>query len=298
MQKQHDPMYKHSIELVSDSAIRYAKANNAKAIIEKYLQRLEKETPKKIQINEDNSIATAAKLELAENHNCDYHLVKYKSTYPAYEHLVMHELVHLDFFLQARLLEGGGRNKLFITSKEHKELFIRDNEQSLKKLEQLGYSDKVISDFISSLFDGLSQQIFNIPIDLFIEEFLFNEFPELKPYQFISLTKLLHEGITAVTKKEIVDLTPAQTLNASKIMNLVAAMHFKDLYGIDYTQNYKAAPLRLKWHSSFTSNFLMLKNARTPAAEYDLVEAWGKELNLDKYFELVDENEYRTKIKS
>src|SRR4030065_1191930 len=236
--KTHEPVYKHAIELINDNAIKYTKSNNAKAVIEKYLQRIEKESPKQIQIVEDNSIPTAAKIKLAENHDRDSHYIKYKANYPAYEHLVMHELVHLDFFLQARNAAGGGRNKLFITSKEHKELFIRDNEQPLKKLEQLGYSDKVISDFISSLFSGLSRQIFNAPIDLFIEEFLFNEFPELKSYQFLSLTKLLHEGVTAVTKNENVDLTPGQTLNASKIMNIVAAMHFKDLFGIDYAQNY------------------------------------------------------------
>ena len=158
----------------------------------------------------------------------------------------------------------------------------------------MAYSDKVISDFISSLFSGLSQQIFNAPIDLFIEEFLFTEFPELRPYQFLSLTKLLQEGITAVTKKEIVDLTPAQTLNASKIMNLVTAMHFKDLFGIDYTQNYKATSSQIQKATHLFNQYLAVKN-RQPASEYELVEAWGKELNLDKYFELIDENEYRAR---
>ena len=293
--KTHEPVYKHAVGLINESVIGYTKANNAKAVIEKYLQRIEKESPKKIQITEDDSIPTAAKIELAENHNRDSHYIKYKANYPAYEHLVMHELVHLDFFLQARNAAEGGKNKLFITRNDHKELFIRDNEQTLKKLEQLSYPDKVISDFISSLFSGLTQQIFNAPIDLFIEEFLFNEFPELKPHQFISLTKLLNEGITAVTKKEIVDLTPGQTLNASKIMNLVTAMHFKDLFGIDYTQNYKASASQTKKALQLYKQFLDVKAIRTPASEYNLVEAWSKELNLGKYFELVDENEYRTR---
>ncbi len=105
--KTHEPIHKHAVELINESVIGYTKVNNAKALIEKYLQRIEKESPKQIQIIEDNSIPTAAKLELAENHHRDNHLVKYKTNYPSYEHLVMHELVHLDYFLQARLLEGG-----------------------------------------------------------------------------------------------------------------------------------------------------------------------------------------------
>ena len=74
--KTHEPIYKHAIELIDESAIRYTKANSAKAVLEKYLQRIEKESPKQIQIIEDNSIPTPAKLELAENHNRDHHLSK------------------------------------------------------------------------------------------------------------------------------------------------------------------------------------------------------------------------------
>lgn len=105
----------------------------------------------------------------------------------------------------------------------------------------------------------------------------------------------MHEGVTAVTKKENVDLTPGQTLNASKIMNVVAAMHFKNLFGIDYTQNHKANASQTKIALQLYKQFLDIKAIRTPAYEYNLVEAWSKELNLDKYFELVDENEYRTR---
>lgn len=76
-------------------------------------------------------------------------------------------------------------------------------------------------------------------------------------------------------------------------MNIVAALHFNDLYGIDYTQNYKATPLQSKKAFQLYKQFLDVKDARTPASEYDLVQSWGKELNLDNYFELVDENEYR-----
>ena len=47
----------------------------------------------------------------------------------------------------------------------------------------------------------MNRQIFNSPIDLFIENFLYNEFTELRPYQFISLHNMLQEGLMAVTDK-------------------------------------------------------------------------------------------------
>ena len=293
--KTNEPIHIHSVELTFDCAKSYILNKNGKSIIEKHLLKLETESEKQIEIVEDNSIPTAAKFELAENYNRDKHIVRYKSSYPSYEHLVMHELTHLEFFIKARLLEGGGKNKLFTTTKEHKELFIRDNEKELQKLEQLGYTDNVISNFITSLFQGLSQQISNAPIDLFIEEFLFTEFPELKPFQFLSLMKLLDEGLNAVTKKEIVELTPQVTLNASKIMNIISAMHFRDLFGVDTIPNYKATSAQIRTSQKLYEQFLVMKQTRQPADEYNLIDRWAEELNLKKYYELVDESEYRKK---
>lgn len=57
---------------------------------------LERASGKPVQIEINDTIPTAAKIEFAENYDRDFHLVKYKSTYPAVEHLVMHELMHLD----------------------------------------------------------------------------------------------------------------------------------------------------------------------------------------------------------
>lgn len=103
-----EPIFNHSVNLALESAQEYIKENAGKILIEKYLQKLETESEKPVEVLEDNSIPTAAKIELAENHNRDKHVVRYKSNYPSYEHLVMHELTHLEFFIQARLLEGGG----------------------------------------------------------------------------------------------------------------------------------------------------------------------------------------------
>ena len=46
------------------------------------------------------------------------------------------------------------------------------------------------------------------PIDLFIEDFLFANYPELHPYQFLSLHQLVNEGKKAVTDKRAEKLTP------------------------------------------------------------------------------------------
>jgi len=142
---------------------------------------------------------------LAENYEREIHLVKYKPSYPAVEHLIMHELAHLDFVIEAR---KGELNQLFISTQNHKSEFIKGLEPTIKKFNKVGISEKSIVDYCSNLFEGVNRQIFNTPIDLFIENFLYNEFSELRPFQFISLYTILQEGLKAVTDKKIVELSP------------------------------------------------------------------------------------------
>jgi hypothetical protein len=83
--------------------------------------KLEFEGDRIIDILEDTNIQTAAKIEFSENYNRDIHILKYKPSYPAFEHLIMHELVHLDFVVQAR---KDDMNQLFISNQSHKSHFI------------------------------------------------------------------------------------------------------------------------------------------------------------------------------
>lgn len=56
---------------------------------------------------------------------------------------------------------------------------------------------------MNDLFEGMNRQVYNTPIDFFIENTLYIEFPELQPNQFISLLNLVQEGLNAVIEKNI-----------------------------------------------------------------------------------------------
>ena len=148
---------------------------------------------------------------------------------------------------------------------------------------------------INDLFQGLNRQVYNVPIDLFIEEYLFNTYPELRPYQFLSLFNIIKEGIDATTRNEIVELVPKDVLHHSKIYNLIAAIQYKDLYGVDLIKEFKADPGELKTAQTMYSEFVEYKGDRQPGEEYELVENWAKDLKLEEYFQLVDEKDYTDK---
>ena len=290
--KNNDVLYQNSVQQSFEIAKKISETDTGKKIFREYRHKLEFEGDREIDIFQDEEIPTAAKFEFAENYNRESHIVKYKSSYPAVEHLIMHELVHLDFVIKAR---KGKLNQLFISTQNHKTEFIKGLESTIKKFTKMGISEKSIADYCSNLFEGMNRQIFNAPIDLFIENFLFNEYSELRPYQYLSLYTMLQEGLKAVTDKKIVDLSPKDIISKSKIYNLVIAIQFKELYGLDFIKDFQASPVELKTANVFYKEFLEYKDDKEPAEEYELVLHWAEDLKLDKNFELVNEVEFRTK---
>jgi len=288
-------MFKSSFEIATDLAKKITKDGDGFKIFEQFKSYLERKTGLPIRIEEDNTLPNAAKIEFAENYERDFHLIKFKPNYPAVEHLIMHELVHLEFANDARLENC---NMLFITGKEKKVRFIKDHEKEIKKLSKQGYSEETISNFISSLYNGINNQVFNAPVDLFIEDYLFENYPELQPYQFLSLTKLINDGKDAVVDKKAVQLTPPNILSVSKILNIVNAIQFKDLYGIDILKQFQALPFEMKEAERMWAEYLDYRKDKEAGEEYEIVQHWGEDLRMEKYFDLVDENDFRNSPKT
>jgi len=289
----NNPLYKHSCNLILSLSNTLLSEINDKAILEEYLLKIESKSTLPIQIIPDETIPTAAKIEYAENYNRDVHLIKYKSQYPAVTHLIMHELVHYDLVLQARDA-GENINKLFTANAGNKEKFTRDFDSNLKRLESMGLTEGSLTNYRDSLFNGLNQQIFNCPIDLFIEDFLYYKFPKLRPLQFLSLDGLIKEGIKAVTDKSS-NLVPKEILNVSKILNMVSALQIKDLFGMNYIELFNATKSQIDLAQKFYNEFLGMKLSKTPGVEYNLVQNWANRLNVNSYFELVFEDEFKSR---
>ena len=264
--------------------------DSGKRIYRSYINKLELEGGIEIDIFKDSEIRTAAKIEFAENYNSLKHVVRFKPNYPAVEHLIMHELVHLDFVIQARKKE---LNKLFTSNSKHKSDFIKFIEPTILKLRKMGVPESDITNYSTGLFSGINLQVYNTPIDLFIENYLYNEYPELRPYQFISQYNLLKEAVSSVTDSKIIEFSPKDILSKSKIYSIVNSMQFLDLYGIDLIGKFKASPAELKLSKTFYDEYLDYKDDKQPGEEYELVQNWVEDLGLDKYSKLVSEIDFR-----
>lgn len=289
---QKDALYQNAVKQAFEIANKIAGDFDGKKIFFKYRSQLEAEGGTEIDIYADDEIKTAAKVEIAERYNRNKHIVKYKSTYPAVEHLVMHELVHLDFVNQAR---KENLNQVFLSTQQNKNNFIETILPAINNLKSKIQDPSTIDFFIESIFNGLNLQTYNTPIDVFIEDFLYKEYAELRPFQFLSLFGLLQEAIKAVTDERILDIAPQNVLSKTRTFSLVNAMQFKELFGIDTLEDFKPNPAEQKQAETFYKEFIEYRDDRKPGQEYELVQHWAQQLGLDLFFELESEAQFETK---
>ncbi|MBI5633250.1 MAG: tetratricopeptide repeat protein [Nitrospirae bacterium] len=286
------PVYSNAFELAQQAGLRSVENIDPAEMFNQYSGQLAVESGKVIDVIQDDSIPTPAKIEIAENYGRDKHIIRFKKDRLAVAHLMMHELVHLDLALQCRKKSA---NYLFVATKAQKEQFIRDNEPTLQRLNRQGLGDKVIADYIDALFSGTNSQIYNTPLDLFIEDFLYKTYQNLRPFQFLSLLSLLKEYIDAATNRQILEHTPAKIRNANIILSLTHAFQFRDLFGYDMSPLFKATAPQMKIAKEFYSEYLKYqKNAKAVEA-HELIRKWAKELKVDPYFSLIEESEYRSR---
>ena len=285
-------LYSNCFNLATESANRLNSEINSEKIVNDYIAKLTYLTEKEIKTEEDSSIPTAAKIEFAENYDRDFHLIKYKPNHIGVEHLILHELTHLELVEEAREKD---LNELFITNQSYRSNFSHSLKKEVSKLQKGGISKDSITKYITALFDGINSQIYNTPIDLFIEDRIFNQWKEFNPIQFLSLLSLIKEGVNATTKKEIVKITPRNILSKSKIFNLINAIHFKSLFHFDLIHEFKPTELELNQANELYAEFEEYRKNKEPAEEYELVKHWAEDLKLDDYFDLVPESKHRQK---
>ena len=106
-------LYNNAVKWAFEVANTIVKNDDGKKILYEYRHKLEFDGDREIDIIKDADINTAAKIEFAENYDRSKHLVKYKPGYPAVAHLIMHELVHLQFVIEARKVD---LNQIFVST--------------------------------------------------------------------------------------------------------------------------------------------------------------------------------------
>jgi tetratricopeptide (TPR) repeat protein len=272
--------------LLTELSRLYADENKDKAVYSDFLRDISKKTGKEVRIEKAENIKTPAKVEEAGKYGRNYHLIKFINNDSYKSHFILHELIHLDLIAKAR---ADNNNKNFKSDPDSKRLFLRDTELKLNKLLKSGLSKDDINNLADMQYHGLLSQIFNNPLDLIVEDFIYRNYPQHRPSQLHALLFMQDTAIETANKKEIGELFPKFVIECNIVMNLVHAYQIKELFGIDITDSYNDAISYKVQANKLYNNFKNKQNTLKPGDEYDLVSYWGNELKLTKYFKLVPE---------
>lgn len=276
-------LYANAYNLAMHSAKELAIANTTEVENEiKALKTdLENLTGKPVKIDTNETIETPAKIVIAEYHNKDHHQLYYKNTDITVQHLILHELYHLKLIADARSTNS---NMLFTSHEKHQDAFLKAYPNYIKKMSKQGIPKQQLDKLLISVFHGINSQIYNTPIDLFIEDLIAKNHPVGNAVQCISLVSLTKQGIEATTSEQILKNLPNNIISTSKILNLITALHLKELYGVDMIEDFKAKKLELSQAQSLYDEFKEYRQDKEDGEEYEIVQHWAEDLKMDKYF--------------
>ena len=172
-----------------------------------------------------DDLPTLAIVQVARGGMAD-HRILYRPGAASIDHLVAHECGHLV--------------RLWGVPQEARTLPVNGREEQVGALEQMGEELAgmansgvplpVLSDMFRRAFPGLVAQVTNVPIDLRIEQWMHDGYPDLLDAQRVSLLGQL-EVNRGVLRPDVARITPPTIYRASCALNCAFARGVADMYG-------------------------------------------------------------------
>lgn len=129
----------------------------------------------------------------------------------------------------------------------------------------------------------------NCPLDLFVEDLIYNKIPSLRPVQLLSLFRQEQANVNAIIDAS--KYMPTSIVSLSKVLNMVTSMHFRQLYGIDFINEYKPTKQEYLQAKDLYEEYLAYVDTYKDGDEWELVEYFVGQTRSDDILKIVDENE-------
>ena len=227
-------------------------------------------------MKEDTSMALAGKLEYGPTHGRKEHILRYNPRKKYADHILVHELMHL-YFQTSDTNEHKG--KVIATTDENMHEFKRRYAPFFRKNHSTLPKDKV-DGLMQQLLSGYVLQVMNCPLDLFIEDRIYNKYPELRPLQFLSLFEMEKDNLKSANDKKLEKAFPLEITKGSKVLNMVTCMHFKQLYGVDLLSDYHATKMEMDQATDLYEEYKAYIDTYKTGDEYELVEYFEDSLHM------------------
>ena len=257
-------------------ARRIAEQADYQADAERIREEIEKEFGVPVEFSYDASLPVLGRLRYYRHHGLDRNIVLIRPGQPFTWHSAIHELMHLYMYSRD---EKQGKNRVVYSDEESSRRFLSRFAAFLRPLKgRLG--EERFKAFWDRLQNGLATRAMNSPLDLFVEDRIFTEYPHLRPIQLLSLLEQEMDNMKADESVSGSKDIPKVIVDASKVMNLVQALQLKDNYGIDMTEGRHPSRQEMALADSLWKEFLAYRDTYSPGDEYELMEYFTENLRL------------------
>jgi hypothetical protein len=239
------------------------------------LRLVEERTGKPVEVLSDPSMTVLAKVKMAKglvpSHILMYHPGKQCADY--------HIAYECGFIL--RLYENAPEDRYEFATTGSGRQSVHQALASNKKIRKMNLPDQALKQFTDQIYSGLMTQLRSVPIGLRIDEWLWNEYSGLREFQLKSMRKQQQDNVQ-VLASETRTMVPAKIFSANATMNAAYATFCdrlleQDLYAVAYRSvGFENAGERLL--------NLYEKVPSDATHDRELVDAWGKELELENWY--------------
>ena len=264
----------------------YAKTVNYVNVWKGIKEELEAVDHINICIVEDKDLVVNARFEYALTHNEKEHVIRYNPDKEYIDHLFVHEMMHLKMQQQATLNHKG---KAVVFNQACQKAFDKKFRGFMQRRHKELPPNK-LNDALKFMCEGIGTQLSSCPLDLFVEHMMHSDYPIMRPIQMLSLFHMEEVNIDAIRKGEQGGIFPNEIVRASKVMNIATSLHFKELYGFNFINQYKPTKAEYEQALDLYEEFKAYLNTYKSGDEYEMMEYFVQSFNMEDFLEIVDEN--------
>ena len=243
--------------------------------IKESIQTLDPQMPILFEENENQNFL--AHLEYGRHHNTPYHKVVYKKSFVYWQHSVVHELMHLEMYIKASKI---GKGNVFKKNKANDTYFKQTFGAAFRKLIPR-YGIEMAKELQKMVQDGIITQLLSCPLDLFVEQHIYDRYKDIAVLQLLSL---LHQERTNINQYSdpTVSFMPPKIVSVNKTLCLTNSMRLKEFYGLDFLDEYKSTKKEKELASEFYEEFQAYRATYNDSDEYELYDYFSQELNIER----------------
>lgn len=236
---------------------------------------------------EGDSLSVNAQMEYYLWHHTNESVIRYKSDMFDTPHETLHELLHLKMCIDNT---KAGKGKMIVNKNENRKAFDQTYKKIIRKLHK-NLPPEGLDEFCETVLSGIVQQVTSTPIDLFVEEKIYNDYPLLRPWQVQSLYAQQEAYSKAASDNQYKGILPLHLEQATIVMNIVGALHLRRLYGADFVPAYHATKLEIDQATDLYEEYKAYIDTYKIGDEYELIDYFASSLHLTDFFAIENEPE-------